>query len=231
MFGKTGWRMIWRNISKILFYPGWIQPKPVYAAAGLLILAGGLLFVVVASLESGAEKLPGQPAAEFSAGYAEQPSSSLRMETTVAEPSKPPAVTAAASAVAKEKVCWPLQGKIQREMGWQLHPVFLDWRYHTGIDIQAKEDQPVQAMVSGRVSDVYTDSGTGLTVVVTGEKYTVYYGSLAAAAVDKDSRVAAGSRIGTAGLCGGEPYLHLHLAVKSGDKWIDPGELMNRQLR
>ncbi|MEN6412109.1 MAG: M23 family metallopeptidase [Veillonellales bacterium] len=224
MFGKTGWMVALWDQCKLIFYPGWIRPKPVYAAAGLLLLTGGLLFTVASSLESGAERLP-VPAAEITDGTGERLSPSVGTGEAVVEPAKPAA--AVAPVAAAETACWPLQGKIQREMGWQLHPVFLDWRYHTGIDIQAKEEQPVQAMFSGRVTDIYTDNGSGLTVVVAGEKYTVYYGSLAAAAVAKGSRVTAGSRIGTAGLCDAEPYLHLHLAVKKGDNWIDPRELTN----
>jgi murein DD-endopeptidase MepM/ murein hydrolase activator NlpD len=81
-------------------------------------------------------------------------------------------------------------------------------------------------MWGGRVTDVYDDPRYGLTVTVTGGGRTVHYGSLAAAKVDKGQQVAAGGVVGTAGAAPVEPYPHLHLAVKDGDRYLDPQEVL-----
>ena len=35
---------------------------------------------------------------------------------------------------AGEKMTMPVQGRITSEFGWRKHPVYQDWRYHTGVD-------------------------------------------------------------------------------------------------
>ncbi len=119
------------------------------------------------------------------------------------------------------------QGTQLQEFGWQVHPLYKDWRYHPGIDIGGREGQIVPALLPGEVVDLYTDRQYGLTVVVRSGSYTVYYGALASTGLQKNSSIKAGRPIGSMGLSFSEREPHLHLAVKkdSGQDYINPREL------
>nr|WP_173812821.1 M23 family metallopeptidase [Dendrosporobacter quercicolus]NSL48453.1 M23 family metallopeptidase [Dendrosporobacter quercicolus DSM 1736]SDM17417.1 Peptidase family M23 [Dendrosporobacter quercicolus] len=221
-----------------LLAPGWVKPKPVYLACGLLIIAGTLLSSVVISLQ--------QTAVEQPAGYAdglEQPGAES-LASPIADPAaagtdsiRPPVESTAQAdrrqqpvpAAAKpRKPQWPVKGEISREFGWQLHPVFHDWRYHPGLDISAADGTFVQAMLGGRIADIYTDNKTGLTIVIASGEYTISYGSLDTMNVSlkKGSYVNQGDQLGTVGACAAEPYTHLHLTVKADEQYIDPRNLL-----
>jgi len=119
-----------------------------------------------------------------------------------------------------------IKGTIAVDFGWQLHPVYRDWRYHTGIDINGVAGQKVEALYSGQVSNIFVDPACGLTVIVTNPTYSVYYGALSDTLVSKGSQIKAGQKIGTMGSCDTESYNHLHLAIKKGDQYIDPKSII-----
>ncbi len=219
--------------------------KPVYAAAGLLLLSAGLTFLVVSSLSQNIRPLP--PLAEKN-----QPAEQrMKMEQTPAAtpliPSVPaqlpvPAAKEAAPLAAggqaveqsipsaavsnQEQHRQPLTGTLAADFGWQHHAVYQDWRFHTGIDIAGTPGQPVRAAAGGRVVDVLTDNQLGLMLVIESSGYTLYYGSLSSAAVKAGQTVHSGDVIGVVGECTGEPFTHLHFAVKKQGEYIHPQEFL-----
>lgn len=228
-----------RKILRELLKPGWVEPKPVYAACSLLILASLMLFTVVISLQTSAveksKELTYSPEVHHSEQIASQPAlhqaekqaiqtEQAKVEEPVAKPTPIEVTPAAASQAPK----WPVKGNVNLEFGWHLHPVFNDWRYHPGIDISATEGTMVQASLGGRIEDIYTDKNTGLTVTVDSGKYKISYGSLDAVSVSlkKGSYINSGDNIGVVGVCNTEPYTHLHLTIKEGEKYLDPRKVL-----
>lgn len=116
----------------------------------------------------------------------------------------------------------PIKGEIQLNFGWQNHPIYNDWRYHTGIDIKGSAGQPVHAVYKGQVVDTFREQHSGLTVVIKDNTYHIYYGSLSEIMVEKGSFVTANQVIGKMGSFDVEPYDHLHLAIKKDQQYIDP---------
>ena len=55
----------------------------------------------------------------------------------------------------------------------------------------------------------------------------MYYGSLASAGVAEGQTLEAADRIGVVGYASAEPYIHLHLAIKEKDHYVDPGNALN----
>jgi murein DD-endopeptidase MepM/ murein hydrolase activator NlpD len=224
--------IVWWEKAKLVVRHGIIAPRPIYAAAGLLLLAGLLMAVVAGGMQE-AVRVPGNAVqnetadeSQVAAGQ-QNPSAAILPQPPESEPVRAntaPAVVLPQSAAETSR--WPIKGAILVEMGWRLHPVFHDWRYHNGIDIKGDKGQPVTAVLSGTVENIYTDKISGLTVVIKNRDYTFYYGCLDGASVDKNSSVQAGDRIGTVGSSLAEPYPHLHLAVKKGDKYLDPREIL-----
>lgn len=114
------------------------------------------------------------------------------------------------------------QGRIQLDFGWQNHPVYKDWRYHTGVDIAGHTGQSVYAIHPGKVTAIFRDRHNGLTLAVKDNLYTIYYGSLSEVNTTVGSVIDANQVLGKMGHCDEEPYEHLHLAIKKGDKYVDP---------
>ncbi|SCM83553.1 Peptidase M23 [uncultured Sporomusa sp.] len=222
-------RRIWGKVA------GCRYGRQAMTAGVLLAVASVMLLGVISALQQAAplppvaapvsETVP-LPEAAATANLPEPVNTGSIQEATTA-PTIPEAVVAEDNSAVNEAIQALWRGGITHAFGWQLHPLYGDWRYHNGVDIGGGEGQIVPALLSGEVVDVYTDKAYGLTVAVRSGKYTVYYSSLASAAVQKNAMLKPGTPIGSMGICGGEPEPHLHLAVKTNDgqKAVNPQEL------
>lgn len=216
--------LYWQKVVALIKYCFLFSRKPILGATGLLLLASVLLLVVVGSIRP-----------EFMAFTVPK--------TIVAEPQKTvevskeePSPAAPVIGMQEPKVqetpkasepVWPVKGKILKDVGWYENSILKEWRYHGGYDIEGKVGQAVKAIQDGEVTDVYNIASSGLTVVIRHGKYTVQYGSLADASVKKGDTVKGGGEIGTIGTFAAEPFPHLHLVIKRGDKLIAPQELLD----
>ena len=219
------------NLYKKNFSRVGISFKKLYSAAFLVALASVLMIAVLVSInkrEQNIVTIPGQVREE-----------QVTVPVQIAIPEeKAPAVqealstsreTAGNDSPKKEPEGFRgVQGEIKVNVGWDLHPLYKDWRYHTGIDVLGVKGQVVPAIHSGQVTDVFRDSNSGLTAVVNQKHYQVYYGSLQNVTVEKGSWVQAGQEIGKMGSCEAEPYDHLHLSIKKNDEYIDPLLVINK---
>jgi murein DD-endopeptidase MepM/ murein hydrolase activator NlpD len=215
--------------------------RRIYAAAvGVLavgvvlaLLAGQLREAIVDSQFRQPEhwKVPAQTQrADQPAGLApiQEATQPISGETVTVEPAQPEIrkeETGKQQAVIIEEGGFPphpLSGKVLQGFGWQLHPVLGDWRYHSGLDLEAPQGSAVVAVKSGQVTAVYTDPRYGLTVVIRNGPYTMMYGSLSEAVVGPGSTLRVGTRIGSVGESALEPYPHLHWAVKQEEQYVDP---------
>lgn len=220
--------------TKLLFRPGWLMPKPVYTACGLLLIAGLLMLSVVNSLKDAAT-VPQNNYSAVDQSQQEQLKEPVVIIQSEAEtkPETSPTVVSAVKSVGRaqhdyenEKPRWPVRGQVIYGFGWQQHPIFNDWRYHNGIDISTPGSQTVQAVIGGVVEEIYNDKNYGQTVIVKSGRYTIIYGSLGSVAVSTKEAVVNGAKIGTTGSYTAEPQIHLHLAIKDGEKFIEPGNFI-----
>jgi murein DD-endopeptidase MepM/ murein hydrolase activator NlpD len=220
--------------------------RPVLGAAALLLLATVLTYSAVAGLQNGQERAAGSSAsparpAEIKAATEVRPPAQPTQPArqAIQQAALPPVVPApkpqeipkVETALQPEPAVpgeprLPLKGETIISHGWQMRPVFKDWRFHNGIDMRGVEGEPVTAVWNGKVTEIYKDKTAGLTVVIASGEYTVYYGSLASAEARKGAAIKAGAKVGTVGMSQAEPYPHLHLAVKKGEKYIDPAEIL-----
>jgi len=121
----------------------------------------------------------------------------------------------------------PVQGRIISEFGWRRHPVFADWRYHTGIDIAAAEGIPVRAALSGKVVEVKNDRQLGLYVVLEHEGgLRTKYGHLESSSVFPGDQLIQGQSIGRAGSSGVTSGCYLHFEVIHEGKAQDPRDFL-----
>jgi len=106
-------------------------------------------------------------------------------------------------------------------------------RLHEGVDIMGSRDMPVFAVVSGVLTQRYTNTGTagwGWTLYDASTKTTYKYFHLAEDAVGLSvgSSVSAGDTIGYVGNSGtsGENNFHLHFEVRPNNVAVDPLPLL-----
>jgi len=206
--------------------------KALYGSIGLLVLASVLLSAVFMGIQSKKQDMAVNPKQAIE----EQGIASVQVTPLEEKTVLPQSVPAESLRVEKNQPVTNqsssfkgVKGQIKLNFGWQLHPLYNDWRYHTGIDVLGEEGQNVTAIQSGQVIEILRDNNSGLTVVVKNNEYKVYYGSLAKAAVAKGSYIDAGQEIGKMGSFAAEPYSHLHLAIKKGDEYIDPALVIDEE--
>lgn len=223
MPGKLRADNIFEELRRLRARHTWTEPQPVYVAAGLIVVAALLLLAIVSGVKQPATPVPTAPAArrETPAEPVARPEAPARVPVAAEKKDKPDD----ARDLAPRR---PVAGAAKLAYGWQYNPLYGDWRYHPGVDLTAPAGSMVKALWAGRVTEVYEDRQFGLTVVVTGGGYTVCYGSLAAVAVDRGGKISAGGDVGKVGEAPGEPYPHLHLAVKRGERYVDPQELLTK---
>ncbi|NLG85747.1 MAG: M23 family metallopeptidase [Firmicutes bacterium] len=117
----------------------------------------------------------------------------------------------------------PVQGEITSSFGWRRHPVFADWRYHPGVDMDAATGTEVMAVMAGAVAEVKQDDVWGKLVVLDhGGQRSSTYAHLDQVEVEVGQAVEKGQRIGTAGQTGITDQPHLHLELRLEGTAVDP---------
>ncbi len=107
-----------------------------------------------------------------------------------------------------------------------------DWRLHKGIDIGASIGSTVIASASGTVSECYTDTACGVTIIIDhGNGLMTKYSNLASTEmVDAGQSIEAGTAIGVVGDTAEfeiADEAHLHFEVIKDGRSVDPKEYMN----
>lgn len=135
------------------------------------------------------------------------------------EPNKPTAANVASYS-------YPVSRTVVRK--FSTDPIYckttLDWRAHTGIDLSAKQGDPVKAIANGTVTKVYKDDKLGNTVIISHGKVEAWYCGLDQINVKVDDTVENGQEIGTVGIVPNEQAeeSHLHFVTRINGEYVDP---------
>lgn len=108
--------------------------------------------------------------------------------------------------------------------GWRVHPLFGDFRFHSGTDLAAPLGTPVLAGYPGTVEVADYVGGYGLTVVLNHNKNTLQtlYSHLSEIFVNPGETIQQGTVIGRVGNTGNStgPHLHFETRQLTADGWI-----------
>lgn len=117
----------------------------------------------------------------------------------------------------------------QRGFGQEFHPIYHQWRLHTGQDLVSQPGPgPVVAIGTGRVTFAGPMGGYGNVVDVlhvddtTGAAVVSRYAHLASVDVTVGATVAGGQRLGVEGSTGTSTGNHLHFEIRLGGTPTDP---------
>ena len=120
---------------------------------------------------------------------------------------------------------WPCPSctYVTSRMGNRFHPIFSEWRYHSGMDIGASYGASVVASDSGTVCYCGEKGGYGNCIMIDhGNGYYTLYGHMSGYAVSYEQTVTKGQTIGYVGSSGWATGPHLHFEIRSGSTALDP---------
>ena len=120
---------------------------------------------------------------------------------------------------------WPCPGcyYVTSRMGNRFHPIFNEWRYHSGMDIGAGAGSAIVASDGGTVSWCGEKGGYGNCIMIDhGNGYYTLYGHMSSYAVGYGDSVSKGQTIGYVGSTGWATGPHLHFEIRYGDSCLDP---------
>ncbi len=124
---------------------------------------------------------------------------------------------------------YPFEDGLARDrnpsFGWRVHPIWATWDFHTGVDIEAKMDEPIHAVASGVVTRAEYYGGYGLCVDIKHDGQTeTRYAKCSKLLVKVGQTVRKEDTIALVGMTGTTTGPHLHFEVIVNREPVDPDE-------
>lgn len=118
----------------------------------------------------------------------------------------------------------PVQGVVTSSYGYRKDPITGDKKFHSGIDLDVKENSDVLASFDGKVKLCGEDPELGKYIILDhGEGVETKYGHLNEISVKKDDAVKKGEVIAKSGNTGKSTGPHLHFELLYMGENINPG--------
>lgn len=118
--------------------------------------------------------------------------------------------------------------KVSSPYGWRIHPVYGDWRFHSGVDLDASQGSPIYATRSGVVSVATYSSSAGYYVTINHQDgFESKYLHMTHYIVGVGEYVTAGQVIGYVGSTGTSTGPHLHFTICYNGSSVNPSDYIN----
>ncbi len=123
----------------------------------------------------------------------------------------------------RNRLSWPLEGRVLTRFGMQRHPQFGTMVFRRGIEIEAHEGESVRAVENGQVAYADWYKGYGkLLILDHGSGFYTLYGNLSRLGLSKGDRVDKGQVIGSAGETGSLKGSKLYFEIRRSGEAQDP---------
>ncbi len=120
------------------------------------------------------------------------------------------------------------RGRVTSGFGMRYHPIYKDYRRHTGIDVGMSSGSPIYASDGGKVVYVGYNGGYGMMIKIDhGENIETIYAHLSKYYVKVGDKVFKGEKIGLSGNTGTSTGPHLHFEVRKLGTPIDPKKYLS----
>ena len=155
------------------------------------------------------------------------------LSTSIPPTTKPPVYTGgtAGSANTVGGITWLIPCTYTRfssPFGYRIHPVYGDWRFHSGVDLAAPSGTPIIATRSGRVTVAdYSWSGGYYVTINHLDGYESKYLHMTHYIVSPGDYVNAGQMIGYVGSTGTSTGPHLHFSIYYNGTAVNPANYIN----
>lgn len=109
--------------------------------------------------------------------------------------------------------------------GWRVHPIWGDYRFHSGVDLACSEGTPIYATRSGQVTSASWNGSMGYYVSINhGDGYSSIYMHMTHYVVSSGEYVSQGEVIGYVGSTGDSTGDHLHFGISYYGEYVNPME-------
>ena len=109
--------------------------------------------------------------------------------------------------------------------GYRVHPIWGDWRFHSGVDLACSEGTPIYATRSGQVTGANWNDSMGYYVQINhGDGYASIYMHMTHYVVGYGEYVSQGQVIGYVGSTGDSTGDHLHFGISYWGEYVNPME-------
>lgn len=125
---------------------------------------------------------------------------------------------------------WPVEGKVIREYGKIVHPVYKTTTMSNGVDIKVRKGETVTCVASGRVDYIGWMRGYGKFVIVNHfGGYLSIYAHLDKVTVAEDQEIKYGQEVGLAGETGSLNGPKLHFQIRQSSETQNPREWLEKR--
>ncbi len=77
-----------------------------------------------------------------------------------------------------DHILWPVKGEISINYGWYRHPVYQDWRFHSGLELSSVVNEGVRTVLPGRIEKIRPGGGGMELIVEHGSGWQSVYNGL-----------------------------------------------------
>lgn len=144
------------------------------------------------------------------------------IEGGASQPSRNPSPPASSN---KSRMSWPVpsSSRISSPFGYRIHPIYKDYRLHTGIDIPASSGNSILAASSGKVTASKWMGGYGNAIMIDhGGGISTLYAHSSLRLVSVGQTVKEGDLIAKIGSTGNSTGPHLHFEVRKNGDYVNP---------
>lgn len=118
--------------------------------------------------------------------------------------------------------------RVSSPFGYRIHPIYGDWRFHSGVDLPAPSGTPIIASRSGKVTLTTYDGSAGYYVVVNHmDGFETKYLHMTHYIVSAGDYVTAGQVIGYVGSTGASTGAHLHFGIYYNGTAVNPADYID----
>lgn len=121
----------------------------------------------------------------------------------------------------------PVDGVISSTFGWRNPTTSTVPKYHTGLDIAAKEGTKIKSATDGTIILVSSDGDYGNHYQVEIDDIIIIYAHCKKLYLKEGDKVKQGQEIAEVGTTGNSTGPHLHFEIRKGDEKIDPQLILN----
>ncbi len=125
---------------------------------------------------------------------------------------------------------WPVNGRLMDNFGKRIDPFSGLGAFHSGVDINGNQGDPIKATADGIVTMAGWLGGYGRMIVIDHGQYQTRYAHLSSMRVTPGMEVRRGEIIGGMGSSGRATGTHLHYEVRINGVAINPYPFLRRPL-
>ncbi len=124
-------------------------------------------------------------------------------------------------------IIWPVSGQVTSEYGYRTHPISGKYTMHGGMDIGAKNGEPIKSVFDGKITKNGYSNSYGYYVIIShSDNFETLYAHCSKLTLKEGDEVKKGDTVALVGSTGKSTGPHLHFEIRIGGCRVDPRWLL-----